>query len=295
MGSHRTVLQDQVRHSQGPEILALEHHTKVQETITMFANGSRSFHRMISAVSPQGQLTTECVLLLLHGDGSVCRVPPSTRGSPHLTACCFTAATGPTLLWPPGRLYGDTMISKSLAVSDSAPCTIYTERFQVQVFSYHFTSCISRNELPSCTVELISDMLGLRWTLLCKGKVNSVEETCSVSDVLPLCGSGVHTAAPELSLRSSSCPHDRSDTTCRPHSVKERINFVFKDQPLTKKNKGTIVIKICIWYVFSIHGCTVLLKLQTSVKKTNIFKRLIWTTYNSPAFICKVLLDKIHI
>lgn len=42
--------------------------------------------------------------------------------------------------------------------------------------------------------------------------------------VLPLCGSGLHSAALEH-LRSYACPRDRSATTCHHYSAKERVNF----------------------------------------------------------------------
>lgn len=144
------------------------HHTavNVQESILMSGPWVQilhlsnrwvtSSHRMISAMSPKGKLSTECVMLLLRGDWPVRRLPPLIREPPHLTSRCFTATAGPTLLRPPKRLQhppnGDIMISRlSVKSSDQEEAVLVLHAsteisFRCrQIVFIPCTSCISWN------------------------------------------------------------------------------------------------------------------------------------------------------
>lgn len=168
-------------------------------------------------MSPQGKLAMGRVLLLLRGDRSICWLPPLVRERPHLTSRRFTATARPTLLWPPGPLHhppppnGDIVISK--------PEISFRSR---QSGCFHSTSCISRNELPSCTMDLISDMLGLKWTS--GGRLLHVvfTMTCSVSDMKPVFTSlwtrcvqrSSWTPPPLLRMSSWQIKHSLSSSFC---------------------------------------------------------------------------------
>lgn len=156
---------EQVMHSRGPQ-------TNPPSSTPQWVT---SFHRVISAMSPQGKLATGRVLLLLHhSDRSVHWLPPLVRESSHLTGCCFAATARSTVLELPSCLQCPP--DRNMVISEcQLKCAPSFQRDKLEVkvqSSYHFTSCISVSGLH---VPWVSDVRHagtgvIDWHVLCEGE-----------------------------------------------------------------------------------------------------------------------------